>query len=199
MKSNEWYTPAKYIEAAREVMGSIDLDPASCELANRTVKATTYYTQEQNGLLLPWYGNIWLNPPYSNPAGARNVNFRGGNLSGYTKPFMLKLMHHFSRGEIQQAIVCVNADTCRTWFQPLWNGLLCFPSPQVEFLRPDGTREHHFYSTVFGYLGTYEQKFIDIFSRFGPVAKRVSPPPTSPTQLLLDTPVSASLPDSVVT
>ena len=47
----EWYTPSRYIESARRVMGSIDLDPASCEKANRTVKAGTYYTVEDNGLL----------------------------------------------------------------------------------------------------------------------------------------------------
>lgn len=62
--SNEWYTPAPIIEAARDVMGSIDLDPASCELANQTVKAVKYYSVETNGLRHEWYGNVWLNPPY---------------------------------------------------------------------------------------------------------------------------------------
>lgn len=42
--NNEWYTPEKFIEAARTVMGSIDTDPASCALANETVKATCYYS-----------------------------------------------------------------------------------------------------------------------------------------------------------
>jgi hypothetical protein len=39
---NEWYTPVKYIEAARRVLGNIDLDPASCEAAQTTVRARQF-------------------------------------------------------------------------------------------------------------------------------------------------------------
>lgn len=35
--SNEWYTPAFIIKSAHDVMGGIDLDPASCERANETL------------------------------------------------------------------------------------------------------------------------------------------------------------------
>jgi hypothetical protein len=31
----EWYTPTKYIDLAREVLGAIDLDPASSDIAQR--------------------------------------------------------------------------------------------------------------------------------------------------------------------
>ena len=47
--NNEWYTPAKYIDMARTVMGSIDTDPASSEIANRTVQAATIYTADDDG------------------------------------------------------------------------------------------------------------------------------------------------------
>lgn len=43
--NDEWYTPLVYIEAAREVMGSIDLDPASNEFVNKTMRTTTYYAE----------------------------------------------------------------------------------------------------------------------------------------------------------
>jgi hypothetical protein len=37
----EWYTPERYLDLAREVLGTIDLDPASSEIAQETVRAAS--------------------------------------------------------------------------------------------------------------------------------------------------------------
>lgn len=58
----DWISPSWLVEAAREVMGSIDLDPMSDVEAQTIVKATSYYTIEINGLMQPWYGNVFINP-----------------------------------------------------------------------------------------------------------------------------------------
>jgi len=60
----EYYTPTEIIEAARVVMGNIDLDPASCDFANETVLAKKYYSKLDNGLSKEWHGNIWMNHPF---------------------------------------------------------------------------------------------------------------------------------------
>src|SRR5207247_5573395 len=86
--SDEWYTPSDIIECARRVLGEIDLDPASCPRANRTVKAAHYYSRQQNGLNLPWFGRVWMNPPYG----------------GAAESFALKLIAEHQSGHVAAAV-----------------------------------------------------------------------------------------------
>jgi hypothetical protein len=61
--TNEHYTRPEHVEPARKLLHTIDLDPASCLKANETVKATNIFTEADDGLHRPWYGNVFLNPP----------------------------------------------------------------------------------------------------------------------------------------
>lgn len=123
--NNEWYTPAEYIEAARRVMGEIDLDPASSEVANQTVRARVYFTAEDDGLRFSWDGRVWMNPPYS------------GDLIG---KFTEKLAVHFINGEITEAIVLVNNATETAWFQTMLEcaSAICLLRRRVKFIDAEG-------------------------------------------------------------
>jgi ParB family chromosome partitioning protein len=165
--SNEWYTLAKYIDAARTVMDGIELDPATCEMANQTVRATRYYTQKQNGLAQDWSCcSMWLNPPFGTSANGRS------NMAVWTQ----RLIEEYEHGNVEQAILLCMSNTEALWFSPLWNYPICFPCPRVMFYRPNGSLDHHVLGTCFVYFGPNEAKFIDVFSQFGTIAKRVSTP-----------------------
>ena len=100
--SDEWYTPAEYIEAARRVMGSIDLDPASCDMAQAVVQADVYLSKLENGLVQQWIReNVWINPPY-----------------GQAAPWVAKLLAEYDKGSfVKQAIVLLNNMTETGYFQ----------------------------------------------------------------------------------
>ncbi len=181
--SQEWYTPAHIIAAVYEVLGGIDLDPASCERANETVRAATFYTEQQNGLTLPWRGRVWLNPPYGTVRS--HAFWQGRSLAGF---FYQKALDEYRKGNIEQAILLVKADPKQSWFWPLWDFLICFARDRVYFDRPDGEACKHQFGTCFCYLGPHEPRFVEVFSRFGDVARRVSPRYTRGTMQGLWTP-----------
>lgn len=174
MKSNEWYSPTKYVDAAREVMGAIDLDPASCEMANRTVKATRYYTQVDNGLIQPWYGRVWCNPPYGKIYGTEG-----------TTSFVSKLIQEYKQGNIQQAIILTMMGMYANWFFRLLEYHVCFLEEKPIFYRPDGTNGKLGFAACCTYLGSNETKFIEVFSQFGRIAKAIDIPKPKITPLSL--------------
>lgn len=153
---NEWYTPAEYIDAARRVMGGIDLDPASSAAANEVIKASTFYTATDNGLTRKWEGRVWMNPPYSQP------------LIG---EFCDKLVAEYDYGRVTQAIVLSNNATETRWFQTLADAAtaVCFPAGRIRYWYPGRPSLTPLQGQVFVYLGAYDAAFKEAFSEHGVV------------------------------
>jgi hypothetical protein len=65
MISETWITP-KYI---LDALGEFDLDPCTPpEMPWETAK--NRYTEIDDGLIQPWHGRVWLNPPYGRKVNA---------------------------------------------------------------------------------------------------------------------------------
>ena len=62
--SDERYTTQETFDwcLAKTGVRSFDLDPAACA---ESFWAARWYSADQNGLIQPWFGHIFLNPPYS--------------------------------------------------------------------------------------------------------------------------------------
>jgi phage N-6-adenine-methyltransferase len=65
--TNEWPTPQWLVDqlAAEFASGGFDLDPAATA---ENAKAPRFYTAVDDGLSQPWFGKVWLNPPYGKAA-----------------------------------------------------------------------------------------------------------------------------------
>ena len=157
---NEWYTPPKYTEAAKRVMGGIDLDPASNSVANEFVKADAFYTKEDDGLTKPWYGRVWLNPPYAQPLIAQ---------------FAEAVVGKFSSAEFEQAVVLVNNATDTKWLQSMMKACsaACFLEGRIRYLDKTGEPKNSpIQGQVALYFGEDIQRFTDEFGAFGVVMSR---------------------------
>ena len=150
--NNEWYTPKEIIETARDMMGGIDIDPASSEVANKVVKAECFYTVENDGLSKKWFGNVWLNPPYA---------------SDLIGKFADKLVSEFEN--YSQAVVLVNNATETEWFNKIIGigSAVCFPRGRVKFYKPDGSTGAPLQGQAIIYIGNCPDKFIRCFNEIG--------------------------------
>lgn len=155
---NEWYTPKPYIEAARAVMGKIDIDPASSQEANKVVGASEIFTEKDNGLKQDWAGKCWLNPPYA---------------SDLVGKFMEKLASSVEAGAITEALVLVNNATETKWFARMAgvSSFLCFPTGRVKFWHPNKKSATPLQGQCVAYIGKRGNRFCSEFGKFGIVVE----------------------------
>lgn len=122
--TDDWHTPDDLLNLAREILGGIDTDPASCSEAQDRVRAGRWFGPVENGLAQPWAGRVWLNPPFS--AIAEWVATAAERLLSPDGPDAI--------------LLCCHANTDAAW----WHNLRGFPVAlsrgRVRYLRPGGER-----------------------------------------------------------
>jgi hypothetical protein len=151
--NSEWYSPEYVIDAARAVLGGIDLDPASSEAANARIGATTIYTQADDGLSREWYGRVWMNHPFS----------REGN-----RDWPTKLLTEYAAGRVSAACMISYAATSEAWFKPLMAWPQCYLQPRTNYCQPDGSIARGVSKgSVVTYLGHDCRRFHEVFRALG--------------------------------
>jgi hypothetical protein len=169
----EYYTDPRITWAAREVMGSIDLDPASTPIANAFgVFAQRIFTKEDNGLTPRWKGNIWLNHPFHRGEKAcpqdrdkckKNVCKTRGHIDQdipSNATWINKAVSEYQKGNATSLILICFASTSEAWFRPLLDVPLCFLTPRTGYYRPDGTlADDVTKGSVVAYMGPDTDRF----------------------------------------
>lgn len=124
--TNEHYTPIEVIDAARALMGGIDLDPASCVEANARVQAEYFATKEDDGLAHAWGGRVFLNPP-------------GGTIAGESSMavWWCKLVDEWQARRVECAVfVAFTLEILRIaqrYGKPVQAFPRCYPSSRLKF------------------------------------------------------------------
>jgi hypothetical protein len=179
----EYYTPVPIIEAARKVMGSIDLDPTSSDIANLYVNAPLYYTRENDSFNKDWHGNVWFNPPFTrgekpciiphDKCKKKTCVERGYHNNSFipsTADWVDKIIYQYLSGRINQACVITFANTSESWAQKLLGFPVCFFKGRTHYFNQYGEEMTQApKGSMVAYMGCNNTKFRTVFKELGQV------------------------------
>jgi hypothetical protein len=139
--SDDYYTPKWLFE---EMGLRFDIDVAAPPGGVPWIPADRFYTQADNGLTSPWYGRLWMNPPFSKPT-----------------PWVRRFRDH-NNG------VALLPTSKASWYEDLWQDpnarFVSIPS-KFEFTTPAGDGKGIFMPTVLVAFGEENQEAIRFLGR----------------------------------
>jgi hypothetical protein len=154
-ESPEWYTPRAIVDRVISFFEVIHTDPCSNSKDTPNVPAEIVYTKTDNGLMQPWKGNVYMNPPY------------GDEIPAWTE----RMVQAYRDEEINQAIALLPGRIDTQWFQPLYAYLICNVRGRLRFENAENSAP---FPSVIVYLGKDEPRFIRVFSELGPIMRRIA-------------------------
>ena len=96
---DEWCTPRWLFDRCVKEFGGFDLDAAA---SDENYFCARWYTEQDNAIACPWYGNVWCNPPHS-----------------MLREFADKAIEQLSTGNCQSATFLIPARTDTRAFQAM--------------------------------------------------------------------------------
>lgn len=149
--SNSWGTPPNLWRPFSDALDGFDLDP--CSGAEPQPIATERYTQDDNGLEQSWFGDVWVNPPYSDPSA-----------------WWDKAISEYTHGDVDRVVLLLPARTNTNYFVDniQYTDLVCFVDHKVKFLK-EGKPAKDFLPTpvMFLYIGEVTEEIVTVMNQFG--------------------------------
>lgn len=160
--SDRYFTSDEILSlVAAQWPDGIDLDPCGDEEAIVQAKQTYNIRRGEDGLLLPWHGKVWLNPPYSRPEG-----------------WLHRAVLHASIGGEVLALV-VAAVGSSYWHRLVWPwASVCALSPRPKFTRPASVgpkRSAAQLDHAVLYYGCHRQRFREVWQHRGAIVSALEP------------------------
>jgi site-specific DNA-methyltransferase (adenine-specific) len=119
--SDNWETPWPVVRDLEREFGPFDLDPCA---QPHTAKAPAFYTVDDDGLRLPWWGCVFVNPPYSR-----------------IEPWCQRSIEMTAQGRVSVVVMLLPAAVDTAWFHDyVWPyAEVRFRRGRVRFLGWEGT------------------------------------------------------------
>lgn len=151
----EWYTPTDIIEASREAMGVITLDPFSCPKANKSVKASAFFDEHDDGWTKDWYGSVFCNYPFGRK----------------TNPLIAdKCISEHEKGNAKEICLLSFASTSEGWFRKLLDYPQCFLHGRTNYIDGEGNKvTGSTKGSVVTYIGENVGSFYESFKHLGTI------------------------------
>jgi hypothetical protein len=183
---DDWLTPVEYLPYIDALLGDIDLDPCSTELANKQfLRAKRIFTYQDDGLNIeePWVGKTYLFPPtygrcsFSKQRGTWRWSLKAGAKAVIPAvAWFRRLEKEWKLRNIPEALFFTTSHEVLRTCPSLWDYPVCIPYKRGRLVH--GKRINYanaFTWGLFVYLPKSEygfsqaDSFIDIFSNIGKV------------------------------